>query len=144
MTCRAGRCCYRRRARPTPCSSAPRAPAPPEEAIMLAAVQDEFAAGLLDPERPVPNSIVGDTSRPPARRFAVHRNNVVVGLISALRARFPATERIVGEEFFAAMARVFIATRPPRSPLLMFYGDDFPQFVASFPPAAALVYLPDV
>ncbi len=44
-------------------------------------------------------------------------------------------EKIVGEEFFAAMARVFVMKRPPRSPLLANYGDDFPAFIAAFEPA---------
>ncbi len=36
----------------------------------------------------------------PARRFAVYRNNVAVGLIRALEARFPVTRRLVGDAFF--------------------------------------------
>ena len=56
--------------------------------------------------------------RSATRRFAVHRNNVVAGLVKALEARFPAAEKIVGKEFFAAMARAFVLERPPRSPLL--------------------------
>jgi len=111
---------------------------------MFAAIQTEFAQSLLDSDRPVPAPVVAYNSRSPARRFAVYRNNVVVGLVNALRARFPATERIVGDEFFAAMARVFVTTRPPRSPLLMRYGDDFADFIAAFELASGLPYLPDV
>lgn len=105
---------------------------------------DAFAAALLDPERPVPAGVTSHTCAVPARRFAVYRNNVVVGLARALAVRFPAVERIVGEEFFAAMARVFVAAQPPRSPLLMRYGDGFPDFIAGFAPAAELPYLADV
>ena len=64
--------------------------------------------------------------------------------MKALGTRFPATSRIVGEEFFNAMARVFVIAHPPRSPLLMTYGDDFPDFIADFEPAAELPYLADV
>ncbi len=42
------------------------------------------------------------------------------------------------------MARVFVTAHPPRSPLLMTYGDDFPDFIAGFEPAAELPYLADV
>jgi uncharacterized protein len=38
------------------------------------------------------------------------------GLIRALASRFPVTEKIVGEEFFAGMARAFIELHSPRSP----------------------------
>jgi hypothetical protein len=30
------------------------------------------------------------------------------------------------------MAHVFVTADPPRSPLLMTYGDDFPAFIAGF------------
>lgn len=103
-----------------------------------------FAQALLDPGRGVPAGITSHTAATPARRFAVYRNNVAVGLVNALRKRFPAVERIVGEEFFAAMARVFVAGHLPRSPLLMIYGDEFPDFIAAFRHAAELPYLADV
>jgi hypothetical protein len=107
-------------------------------------IQQTFAEALLDADRPVPGAVTSHTARTPQKRFAVYRNNVVTGLIAALRAQFPACERIVGEEFFAAMARVYIDTEPPRSPILVTYGDGFPAFVASFAPAADIEYLADV
>ena len=111
---------------------------------MFAPVQSAFAAALLDPERPVPAGLSTHTAAPLNKRFAAYRNNVVVGLVNALGTRFPATQRIVGEEFFRAMARVFVTAHPPRSPLLMTYGDDFPDFIAGFPPTAEMPYLADV
>ena len=110
----------------------------------LEQLQDHFASALLDPNRPVPGAVTSHTSRTPQKRFAVYRNNVVAGLIEALRAQFPASERIVGEEFFAGMARVYIETQPPRSPILVTYGDGFPDFIAGFAPAADVPYLADV
>jgi hypothetical protein len=64
--------------------------------------------------------------------------------VRALASRFPATEKIVGEEFFVAMARAFIGQHPPRSPLLLDYGDELADFVQTFEPTAELAYLPDV
>jgi hypothetical protein len=111
---------------------------------MFASLQNSFAAALLDSDRSVPSGLTSHTARVPAKRFAVYRNNVVVSLVNALRTRFPAVERIVGEEFFAGMARIYATTRPPRSRLLVRYGDDFADFIERFPPAAELGYLPDV
>jgi hypothetical protein len=102
------------------------------------------ARALLDPSEPVPHGITTDSGGSPARRFAVHRNNVVVGLIKALQARFPVVEKLVGEEFFAAMARVFVAKMPPRTPILTTYGEGFADFIAAFEPARELGYLADV
>src|SRR5437660_10582566 len=68
----------------------------------------------------------------------------MAGLVKPLSSRFPAVENIVGQEFFAAMARVFIVEQPPRSPLLATYGDEFAAFIAAFEPARELPYLADV
>ena len=111
---------------------------------MFAETQSEFAQALLDPEHPVPDALTSHTGPRPQKRFAVYRNNVVVSLVNALRAKFPATERIVGEEFFAGMARIFVMAHPPRAKILHIYGDDFGDFIAAFEPAAELPYLADV
>jgi hypothetical protein len=79
-----------------------------------------------------------------SRRFRIHRNNVFASLISALRARYPVIERLVGEDFFEAAAGHFIEAHPPRSPVLIDYGDGFSAFLESFEPASALPYLADV
>jgi hypothetical protein len=100
--------------------------------------ETSFADALLSTDQPIPYGIAADNAAVPARRFAVYRNNVVVGLGKALKSRFPVVEKIVGEEFFAAMARVFVKEQPPRSPLLAAYGDDFPAFIAAFEPASGL------
>lgn len=113
-------------------------------AEMFTMTQHSFAAALLDPELPPPSALAASGAAAPAKRFSVYRNNVVVGLTEALRARFPVIEKLVDDDFFAATARVFVAAHPPRSPLLMHYGDAFADFLAAFPPAADLPYLPDV
>jgi len=111
---------------------------------VFAPIQDAFAAALLDADLPVPAALTTHAAKIPAKRFAVYRNNVVVGLVDALASRFPATSRLVGEEFFRAMSRIYVTAHPPRVPVLMFYGDSFPDFIASFAPAAELIYLADV
>src|SRR5258705_1511620 len=111
---------------------------------MLAPFEVSFADALLDAEHPIPCGVTAHKAAIPTRRFAVYRNNVVAGLVKALKSRFPVVEKIVGEEFFAAMARVYVVERPPRSPLLATYGDEFAAFIAAFEPARELAYLADV
>jgi hypothetical protein len=106
--------------------------------------QAGFAAALLDPALPVPPGLGAGGSATAPRRFAVYRNNVVGGLVRALGERFPVTRRLVGEAFFAAMAREFVLAHPPRSPLMFTYGNGFPDFVETFPPSATLPYLADL
>jgi len=79
-----------------------------------------------------------------AERFAVYRNNRIVSLIDSLAATFPATQRIVGEEFFRAMARAFANSHPPSSAVLHEYGGRFPDFISAFEPAGELPYLAHV
>jgi hypothetical protein len=110
----------------------------------LAERQRDFAAALLDPDRAPPPGLVGPDREVSARRFAIYRNNVVVGLIDALKAAFPAVRRIVGDEFFRAMARTYVAAEPPRSPIVFEYGAGFADFIGAFEPAASLPYLCDV
>lgn len=76
--------------------------------------------------------------------LAVHRNNVMVGCIDALGANFPTIERLVGAEFFRAMAAEFARVHLPTRPSLFDYGVEFADFIAHFPPAASLPYLADV
>jgi hypothetical protein len=111
---------------------------------VLASFETSFADALLNADLPVPRGITAHNTAIPARRFAVYRNNVVMGLGKALKSRFPVVEKIVGDEFFAAMARVFVLAQPPRSPLLTTYGDGFPAFIAAFDPARELPYLADI
>jgi putative DNA-binding protein len=111
---------------------------------MLAPFETSFADALLNADQPIPSGITAHNAAVPTQRFAVYRNNVVMGLGKALKSRFPVVEKIVGEEFFAAMARVFVLKQPPRSPLLAIYGDEFAAFIATFEPARELPYLADV
>jgi len=78
------------------------------------------------------------------RRLAIYRNNTFLGLAEALKDGFPVVLRLVGAEFFEAMARRFVAERPPRGGCLLDYGGEFADSIAAFEPAAALPYLPDV
>ena len=110
----------------------------------LAERQQGFAAALLDAALPMPLGLVGPDGEPSPKRFAVYRNNVVVGLTEALKDAFPAVHRIVGAEFFQAMARAYVVIEPPRSPILLDYGAGFPEFIGEFEPAAILPYLADV
>ncbi len=103
-----------------------------------------FARALRDPDLAVPPDLTAHNLDAPQERFGIYRNNVMLGLIGALEARYPATCNIVGEDFFKGAARLFAATQPPRSPLMMFYGDAFPAFLAEFGPARPVPYLADV
>ena len=106
--------------------------------------QRSFAAALLNAKLPMPDGVTSARGEADASRFAIYRNNVVVGLTNALGQRFPVVKRLVGDDFFQGMAKAFMATCLPKSPLIFAYGDEFADFIAGFAPAAALPYLADV
>jgi hypothetical protein len=93
----------------------------------FAELQHAFAAAVRG--QPLELPIRAATSARAESGLAVHRNNVMSGLIKVLTARFPSVRRLLGEDRFLESIRRFIAAEPPRSPLLLDYGDGFPQFL---------------
>lgn len=110
----------------------------PAHADLIAGFRAGLASGVLP---------WGVTARDPAeagRRFAVYRNNVAHSLGRALAARYPVIERLLGAEYFAALAREFVTAHPPASPMLFRWGEAFSGFLRDFPPLRDLPYLPEV
>lgn len=105
--------------------------------------QNDFTTALLNPDYPHPEGLLGAKGMPATRRFDVYRNNVAVGLTDALKAGFPVIAKLLGNQNFRAVAGVYLRAHPPRSPLMMHYGTDFPEFLAGFQPLAHLGYLAD-
>jgi Putative DNA-binding domain len=102
-----------------------------------------FAPALMDPACATPADVVGPGGKSAVKRYNVYRNNVVVSLIDALAAIYPAVQRITGVEFFRAMARLHVHATPPTSPLLFKYGRDFPAFIERFEHAQDMPWLAD-
>ena len=103
-----------------------------------------WAAALLDPALPCPAGVRAWNGSDPAARLAVHRNNLVSGLVDGLGLSFPVTQQLVGEAFFRAMASLFVRQSPPRSAVLAHYGDGLAGFIDQFAPASSLPYLADM
>lgn len=103
----------------------------------------DFIEAVLKPDEPVPPSLIIPHDRI-ERRFSVYRNNVIASLIEGLEESFPVINKLVGIEFFRAMAGLYVRKYPPSSPLMMFYGKEMSEFLRTFPPVQHLPYLPDV
>jgi hypothetical protein len=110
----------------------------------LAEMQRAFAAAVRDNALAVPDGLTRKAGGVPSRRFSVYRNNVYAGLIDVLAGRFPVSTRLVGAEFFRAMARLYVEAEPPASAVLIRYGARFPDFIANFAPASSVPYLADI
>lgn len=109
----------------------------------LAELQQRMASAILTQDLArMPALVAGPV--PAADAFAVYCGTVLGGVTTALRLTFPTVDALVGETFFDQMARACMADRPPRRANLSDYGSAFPDFVRTYPHAAALPYLADV
>src|SRR6516164_2356219 len=106
-------------------------------------VQSAMRARLLDEANPVAAALLAEALMG-ADRLSIYHNTSRIALTNTLRVNYPAVQRLVGEDFFAAAADIFITQEPPRMACLDFYGAAIPEFLERFQPAASLPYLPDV
>ena len=106
--------------------------------------QTAFQKAILDPDAPRPLGLSDSNGDAAGRRFDVYRNNVAVSLTEALETAFPTVAKLIGAPNFRILAGVFLRQHPPNSPLMMFYGDEMPNFLTTFEPAKSLPYLPDI
>jgi hypothetical protein len=74
----------------------------------------------------------------------IYRNNYRGNLHDALAGAHPVIRQLVGDDFFRFMARQFIAQHPSTSANLHHYGAPLAEFLSTFEPAQALVYLAGV
>ena len=109
-----------------------------------AGTQAALAAALLDPDLPPPEGVLGRDGGPVGRRFAVHRATSTFGLIGALATRYPVTEKLLGAETFADLARAFLRHDRPRTALLLDWGEALPGFLESLADLADWPFLADV
>lgn len=111
--------------------------------LSLRELQRRFVAGVLYEDGRVTASILTDAFTG-EERLRVYRNNALESLTAALGDVYPVVRRLVGEGFFRFASHQFIRRHPSRSGNLHDFGQQFPAFLASFPPAAGLAYLGDV
>jgi len=113
---------------------------------MLRELQQQFLTSILDQQNQVDllKKIVKANQLEPNESLGIYRNNNIFTLLKTLGNVFQVCEKLVGHEFFAAMAKQFIQHAPSKSLSLNNYGEQFPGFIADFEPAASLIYLADV
>ncbi len=114
----------------------------------LAALQKLFYQAIFDKEgtsaTELCKRITTAKKLTTAEAIAIYRGSIIGKLSRSLRAIYPVCHRLVGEQFFEATAITYIHRFPSQSPDLGDYGEQFPEFLASFEPATSLAYLPDV
>jgi hypothetical protein len=108
----------------------------------FAGLQQSFAAAVRGEPAELPIRAV--TAARAKSGLAIYRNNVMSSLIKVVAARFPTVRRLLGEDRFLESVRRFVAAEPPRSPLLLDYGDGFPEFLRSVGDDSCIGHIADV
>ncbi len=106
--------------------------------------QSAMRASLHDSAAACPGQVVEQGTDRQSRRFNIYRNNRMVSLIDNLTAAYPTVHQLVGDDFFRAVARLYIQKTPPRSPVMAEYGGDFDRFLDAFPNTQGVPYLADI
>ena len=110
----------------------------------LTRLQRAFADAVFFDYAPIPSTIRDAAGRAHASRFSVYRNNVFAGLINTVGARYPVVKSLLWDEGFNRIAQLYVTAQPPRSPVLLEYGETFPQFLRSIGQSVSADYLADV
>jgi len=112
----------------------------------LLELQTEFARALVarDERSLMTEWIVAGRGLAPDERIGVYRNNVFSNYRAVLREVYPVVLALVDEPFFKGAADAYVSTYPSRSGNLNDFGGELGDFLAGWPPARQLPYLPDV
>lgn len=110
----------------------------------LATLQKEVFSTLMHDIPPHKKNFKKNKSLSAEESLSIYQNSSRAALLNVLRETYAVCVKITGDEFFDAMAMLYINETPSKSPNIDHYGESFPEFIASFPYAKQLPYLSDV
>jgi uncharacterized protein (UPF0276 family) len=122
--------------------SFPRSPAEAPEPDFLQH-QQAFGDALFDAARAA-RAIAQVKGGAVEERIGIYRGNLAAAWNKSLSAAYPVVRQLVGEDFFAALARAYGKAWPSQDPDLNVFGARFAQFLAGFEHVADYPYLPDM
>jgi hypothetical protein len=106
--------------------------------------QTQFVRAIFNPFDDTESLLLATHNSTVHAGIAIYRNNVFSNYSHVLSKVYPVIQRLVGEDFFAAMSDAYIHKTPSKSGDVRHYGAVFANFLSHYPPALSLVYLPDV
>lgn len=114
--------------------------------MSLKQLQQDFVNALRNPQAAEPfiQKITSKNDLSATDRVAIYRNSMTAAMENALELSYPIIIKLVGAEFFSALARDYCRHTPSISPSLDDYGASFADFIEQQPHCKALPYLADV
>lgn len=119
-------------------------PAGSAESRPLHVQQQDFSAALIEPDTAAPVLASLKAGPHAQHRLALYRGNLTATWDKTLSNAYPVLRRLVGDEFFSALTRVYGMAHPSDSPDLNQFGAGFAAFLAQFEHVAGYPYLPDM
>ncbi|HEX8955841.1 MAG TPA: DUF692 family protein, partial [Burkholderiaceae bacterium] len=117
----------------------------PIEPSELQRAQTAFAEALFDADKEGQALPLFKSNAALAKqRFALYRGNLSGNWDKALANAYPVLRQLVGEEFFAALAREYGKAHPSTDGDLNRFGAHFAEFLAGFEHVAEYPYFPDM
>ena len=109
----------------------------------LRELQQDFAGALFAAEGTAPAFAIAGPAII-SERIAIYRTAMFANYRKALGATYAVVQRLVGTPFFNAAVDEFVRAHASTCGDLNVYGDEFGNFLAAYPHARDLPYLPDV
>jgi hypothetical protein len=109
----------------------------------LRELQQGFASAMFAAEGAAPAFAIAGPAVA-TERIAIYRTAMFANYRKALGATYAVVQRLVGAAFFNAAVDEFVRAHASTSGDLNVYGDVFGNFLATYPYAENLPYLPDV
>lgn len=107
----------------------------------LGFIQSNFSKALFSSGSP--DCFIGEAGLSQSR-FARYRGNLAAHWERTLVGAYPVLQQLVGEEFFAALARAYGHAYASNDADLNQFGVRFPHFLAEFQPVSEYPYFPDM
>lgn len=111
----------------------------------LKTLQLQFAEALTSPgEKPALYQQIGESHFAADQLLQIYRNNFVLSLTEALENTFPVLRAMVGDDFFAQLAKAFIRQIPLEKAAIADFGDQLPGFMSELEQLSEMPYLIDL
>ena len=109
---------------------------PVRPAPTLREIQESLQSAILCRDDAILDLLLDNSRTTRSTLFGVYRNAYTGRLVDVLRHDYPFLREYIGDDYFADLARAFIAAHPSRTQNARWFGGEFPEFLARHDAAA--------